>query len=195
MRKCIIYLVCLATLLLAACTPTKVVVVVVTATSQANIETTQPFVIPTSTPTSTNLPTPTGIPTETPTPTSTYKPTPPSTDTVTPTPSPSPTIINSIQWYEAKNHIGENKLVCGPVVGSQYAPSSRGQPTFLNIGEKYPNPGRFTVVIWGEDRPKFPPDPEEFYPGLTICVRGVIEEYEKAPEIIASDPSQIVVLG
>lgn len=39
MRKRIIYLVCLATFLLAACNPTKVVVIVVTATSQANIET------------------------------------------------------------------------------------------------------------------------------------------------------------
>lgn len=80
-------------------------------------------------------------------------------------------------------------------MGSKYASSSTGQPTFLNIGKKYDNPDRFTVVIWVENRTKFPFDPEQFYLGLTICVRGVIKEYEKAPEIIVSDPSQIVILG
>src|SRR5512137_1607048 len=50
---------------------------------------------------------------------------------------------------EAKNHIGQEMTVCGNVANSRQA-STRGQPTFLNLDKKYPNP-MFTIVIWGRD--------------------------------------------
>jgi len=46
---------------------------------------------------------------------------------------------------EAKEHIGETATVCGDVVSTRYASSSKGHPTFLNFDKQYPNQ-IFTVV-------------------------------------------------
>jgi hypothetical protein len=55
---------------------------------------------------------------------------------------------------EAKDHIGETATVCGDVVSTRYAASTKGQPTFLNLDKPYPNQ-IFTVLIWGSNRSKF----------------------------------------
>jgi hypothetical protein len=90
---------------------------------------------------------------------------------------------------EAKEHFGETATVCGPVVSTRYAESSKGQPTFLNLDKPYPNQ-IFTVVIWGNNRSKFK-TPEEDYKDKRICVTGKITAYDGLPEIIADDPKQI----
>ena len=99
----------------------------------------------------------------------------------------------AILWSEAINHIGERTTVYGPVIGATYASSSKGQPTFLNVGKNYPDPARFTVLIWGSDRSKFSPAPEIQYKGRTIYVYGLIELYQGSAEIIVTSPSQIQV--
>jgi hypothetical protein len=40
---------------------------------------------------------------------------------------------------EAKDHVGETATVCGSVVSTRYASSTKGQPTFLNLDKPYPN--------------------------------------------------------
>ena len=107
-------------------------------------------------------------------------------------PAPTPT-TSAILWSEAKNHIGERTMVYGPVIGATYASSSKGQPTFLNVGKNYPDPARFTVLIWGSDRSKFSPAPEIQYKGKTIYVYGLIEEYKGSAQIVVTSPSQIQV--
>jgi len=97
----------------------------------------------------------------------------------------------SIDWHEAKNYVGERATVCGPVVDATWASSSNGKPTFLNIGNPYPAPDRFTVVIWIQNRGNFPQAPEDYYLGKTICVTGLITEYDGIPEIEVSYPSEI----
>lgn len=92
---------------------------------------------------------------------------------------------------EAKEHYGENATVCGEVVSTRYAESSRSQPTFLNLDKPYPNQ-IFTVVIWGSNRSKFG-KPEDNFKGKKICATGKITEYRGAPEIIADDPKQIQI--
>jgi hypothetical protein len=42
---------------------------------------------------------------------------------------------NKISAAEAKDHVGETRTVCGKVVSTHYATSSKGQPTFLNLDE------------------------------------------------------------
>lgn len=96
-----------------------------------------------------------------------------------------------ISWNQAEHHIGERVTVYGPVVDAHYASTSNGKPTFLNIGKPYPNPARFTVVIWGSNRSYFPSPPESYYYGKMICVTGLVTEYEGAPQIEARNPSQI----
>jgi hypothetical protein len=81
--------------------------------------------------------------------------------------------------------------VCGLVVSSRYAFSTKGQPTFLNLDEPYPKQV-FTILIWGENRSKFR-TPESDYKGKRICVTGKITEYRSEPEIVADSPKQIAV--
>ena len=90
---------------------------------------------------------------------------------------------------EAKEHFGENATVCGQVVSTRYADSTKGQPTFLNLDKPYPNQ-IFTVVIWGSNRSKFKA-PEDEYKDKKLCVSGKITAYAGLPEIIADDPKQI----
>jgi len=170
MLKHILPLACLAALLLNACTATptpQIITIIITATPQAN---TQP-----------------PWPSATTAPQANTQPPWPSATTAPPT----TVVSDTIDWDEAAYYIGEHKTVCGPVVDSHYASSSNGQPTFLNIGQPYPKPNRFTVVIWGRNRSKFSTGPEQLYSGDTICVTGLIEEYRGIPEIEVSDPSQI----
>lgn len=107
-------------------------------------------------------------------------------------------IPETISWEEASKYIGQTKVVEGTVVDTKYAPTSKGQPTFLNIGKPYPQPGRFTAIIWGSDRRKFivefPPDPETYFLKKRVQVSGLIEEYKGSAEIILRDPSQIKVI-
>jgi len=99
----------------------------------------------------------------------------------------------AISWKEATGHVGENGTVQGPVVSAVCATSSSGEPTFLNIGLDYRDPGRFTALIWGENRDPFPEPPEQAYAGKTVCVTGSIDEYQGVAEIIVDSPSQIQV--
>jgi len=77
---------------------------------------------------------------------------------------------------EAKEHIGDNATVCGAVVSTRYASSSKGEPTFLNLDKPYPNQ-IFTVVIWGTNRSKFK-TPEEDYKDKKVCVTGRITAHD-----------------
>jgi hypothetical protein len=81
--------------------------------------------------------------------------------------------------------------VFGPVVSAFFAEDEISQPTFLNLGAPYPDPSRFTVVIWIGARDNFPAPPEAMYAGATVCVTGLIEWYDGAPEVFASGPWDI----
>jgi hypothetical protein len=91
---------------------------------------------------------------------------------------------------EAKDHVGETQTVCGKVVSTHYATSSKGQPTFLNLDEPSPKEV-FTILIWGGDRAKFG-IPETKYKDARVCVTGKITSHREKPEVIATDPKQIV---
>jgi hypothetical protein len=78
------------------------------------------------------------------------------------------------------------------VASANYARRTKGQPTFLNLDQPYPNQ-IFTVVIWGSDGKNFSNSPETFYKGKTICVTGEIKSYKGKPEIIVQHPSQITI--
>jgi hypothetical protein len=109
-----------------------------------------------------------------------------------PTRIPTQAPVNGgIRWDQAKSYVGQYKTVCGPVVDTSYPRGVSGQPTFLNIGRSYPNSARFTVVIWGRNRAKFPAQPEAYYLWEDICVEGVIELYEAIAQIEATRQDQI----
>ena len=92
---------------------------------------------------------------------------------------------------EAKEHFEETATVCGEVVTTRYAASTKGQPTFSNLDKPYPNQV-FTIVIWGNNRSKFG-TPENDYKGKRICVSGKITAYAGLPEIVVDEPKQIKI--
>jgi hypothetical protein len=98
----------------------------------------------------------------------------------------------AISWTAARSAVGRVATVKGPVVDAFYARSSSGSPTFLNLGRAYPNPSRFTIVIWSENRARFG-SPERRYRGRSICVRGRITTYRGSAQVEAVSPSQIAV--
>jgi hypothetical protein len=95
----------------------------------------------------------------------------------------------SLTPEEAANHVGERATVCGLVASARYAPQSKGQPTFLNLGKPYPDQ-IFTAVIWGEDRMKFG-SLESTLRAKRICVTGEIKLFRRRPEIILREPDQL----
>jgi hypothetical protein len=126
------------------------------------------------------------------TPAATSKPPPAPASTLTTAPSgPIGGCPAFEQWNEASSHVGEYAKVKGPVASTDYAVTSNGSPTFLNVGNPYPNPDRFVVLIWGENRDNFPVAPEAAYEGKLICVSGTISDYQGVPEIEVSTPDQI----
>ena len=106
-------------------------------------------------------------------------------------PSSPSTMLRGASWRDASSHLGDYTTICGPVVSTHFASTSDGQPTFLNMGEDYPSNARFVVLIWGEDRERFPSPPEDLYSGQSICVTGEVEIYEGVYEIEATTPTSI----
>jgi hypothetical protein len=121
---------------------------------------------------------------------------PVSTATATPVPSPTATATpeacpGAIAWDQAAAHVGQVVTVQGPVMGGTFASESRGQPTFLDIGRAYPDPTRFSVVIWIPNRANFSAPPEELYSGQTICVTGQVTLYNGSAEMEIIGPEDI----
>ena len=97
------------------------------------------------------------------------------------TPGSEPTNVGDIAWDEAAEHVGDAARVCGPLAGS----ARDGDDTFLNIGEDYPDPERFVVVVWDTRRYDVPPKESR------ICVEGQITEYEGSTQIEVRDAESI----
>lgn len=90
--------------------------------------------------------------------------------------------------------MGEKVTVEGPVVGTYYARSSNGSPTFLNLGRDYPDPDRFTAIVWGRNRDAFSSAPESTYRGENIRVTGKVSVYKGSAQIEAKSPAQIEIV-
>ncbi|MES1249231.1 MAG: S1/P1 nuclease, partial [Chitinophaga rupis] len=61
---------------------------------------------------------------------------------------------------------------------------------FLNLGGDYPNQ-KLSVVIRKKDVGKFSFSPEMAFKDKTICVTGLLGEYNGKAEIVVSEPNQI----
>ena len=98
-----------------------------------------------------------------------------------------------VNWTDASSYVGQTMCVCGPVVNTNFATYTSGQPTFLDVGRKYPSSSRFAVLIWGRDRGSFPGAPESIYLGKNICATGLVENYGDHRQIQAKTASQIQI--
>lgn len=90
----------------------------------------------------------------------------------------------AVSWKAARGQMGERVRVKARIVRGFYARSSRGRPTFLNLGYDYPDTRRLTVLIWGRNRVNFPRGPERMFPaGTLICAQGIVSSYRGVAEI------------
>lgn len=104
--------------------------------------------------------------------------------------------LSDTLWYspyagsasDAKNLVGKKATICGTIASTRFARRSRGQPTYLNLDQAYPD-HTFTIVVWGETRQQFKTPPENLI-GL-VCVAGLIQEFRGVPQITVSDPRQL----
>ena len=101
------------------------------------------------------------------------------------------------------NHPEKVVTVEGVIVRTYYAKTSKGQPTFLDFHDPYE--GYFICIIWKENRQTgepirdkiteaFPPNPGTYFLNKKVRVKGTIEIYKGAPEIILHDSSQIWIV-
>lgn len=99
----------------------------------------------------------------------------------------------TVSAAEAEAHAGKAVEVCGTVTDVSYVTRIVGAPTFVNLGEAYPDQA-FTAVIWGDQRHRWGNSPpEKRYRGQSICVRGTIEMHEGTPQIEVRHPQQVDV--
>lgn len=94
---------------------------------------------------------------------------------------------DAIGACNAGNYVGKEKIVEGKIVDSY---KSKTNTILLNFEKPYPNQC-FTVVIFPSDIINFPENPQNYYEGKIVRVKGIIKEYKGKPEIILKDRSQI----
>ncbi|MGZ3749630.1 MAG: hypothetical protein ACXVLT_07675 [Flavisolibacter sp.] len=87
-------------------------------------------------------------------------------------------------------HVGDSIVVCGKVASARYLEQSKGSPTFLNLGNAFPN-HLLTVVIWSDVRRTYESAPEKVLLGKTICIAGKVELYKDKPQIVIQAKGQI----
>jgi hypothetical protein len=100
----------------------------------------------------------------------------------------------AVSWARAAARLGSSVTVQARVVGTNFAQSSGGSPTFIDLGNSYPNPHRLTIVIWSENRSAFGGSPEVKFRGRVVCARGVVSTYRGVPQIVARATSQLVLV-
>lgn len=90
---------------------------------------------------------------------------------------------------QAPDFVGKNGMVCGRVEKARFAQNSEGEPTFLYMGGAFPR-HTFSARIWGADRGKFKPSPEQLE-GKDVCVIGDIQRDGARAEIVVKSPSDL----
>jgi ATP-dependent helicase YprA (DUF1998 family) len=96
-----------------------------------------------------------------------------------------------IKLEDVRNHIGDSVKLRAKIYDGKYIESAEGRPTFLNVGNKYPN-ALLTLVIWEDVRKQFKSPPEEMYnKGNEKWITGKIILYKNKPEIVITNPNQI----
>ncbi len=105
---------------------------------------------------------------------------------------------------KAGEHVGEEGTVRGSVKDYQYVSGKTGRPYILlfdvpGIVERgssisdMETPQTFTVVVWKDFHKNFPSNFAAGYTGKTVCVTGMIGDYDGSPAIEVQDPSQLEI--
>jgi hypothetical protein len=85
--------------------------------------------------------------------------------TVTPLPTATevPACASAIWWHQARDHVGESRIIQGPVVRTR---PGAGGSVWLDIGRAYPDPNGVAVLVQASTGAALA--------GHTVCVDGRI---------------------
>ena len=96
-----------------------------------------------------------------------------------------------IKLEDVRNHVGDSVKLMAKIYDGKYIESAVGRPTFLSVGNKFPN-ALLTLVIWEDVRKQFKSPPEEIYnKGNKEWIIGKIILYKNKPQIVITNPNQI----
>jgi hypothetical protein len=90
---------------------------------------------------------------------------------------------------KAATMAGRTCVVEGPVLGTQRAADG------CRLSFTAPPSAGLTAVIFAINLHRWPADIEAMYRGKIVRVTGVVQTFRGTPELIVSDPSQIIVVG
>ena len=95
---------------------------------------------------------------------------------------------------DVMGQVGHTAKVCGVVAWATYEVNYRAHPTFVTmLDPDQPNAlHALTAVTYGTDRAKFGGAPEAALEGQRICVTGFVSFFRQRPEMILSDPRQVI---
>lgn len=102
------------------------------------------------------------------------------------------TDYKKITLDEVKANMGNQVMICDSISDTFVAKGDK-KTTYLHFGATYPNV-KLTAVIFEKDVVKFESSPAIFLMDKKVCITGLLKEYKGKPEIIVSDPSQIIKL-
>jgi hypothetical protein len=88
----------------------------------------------------------------------------------------------AIAWNQAGDHVGSYKQVCGPFKGM----GTSTDDVFVNLGRDYPDPDRFTIVLWDVGAVE-----QNFSGAALLCAEGPITSYEGVAQIELRDAADI----
>lgn len=91
-----------------------------------------------------------------------------------------------IAWQDAGSYYRSYVTAEGIIAASH----KTDKVCLLNFHKDYSK--YLTLVIFSSAFSRFPENPDKYYLNKTIRVSGVVKEYNGKPEIIISDPAQIV---
>lgn len=97
-----------------------------------------------------------------------------------------------IAWQKAKDYVDQQVAVLGTVAEYRYLPKINGAPTWINLGAKYPNKNRFSVVVWGDYRSQFGRALSSDLVSRQICVMGLVKLWDGVPQMELKRPQELV---
>lgn len=100
---------------------------------------------------------------------------------------------DAVPWSSIRNYMGQTVTTTGPVKRVTYKPDVNGSPTWIEVGARFPDPDRLTLLIWGEDRPAFESKISQPIVGDTACATGEVSEYRGDVQIQLKDIEQITL--
>ena len=103
--------------------------------------------------------------------------------------TPELTGLKVIGACQAGNYYNKEMIIEGKIVDAY---RSKTNTVFLNFEKPYPD-HCFVGVVFSSDQYKFVQSPESYYSNKNVRIKGEIKEYQRKPEIILNNPSQIEI--